>query len=159
MRGIIAYLTDSRGGNVHDRGVVNITSSHPNQGARNAPIGPEMARQEQCRMEGENQWICYDFKNMRVTITHYTIGGVNMGNLKNWTVEGSRDGATWVELDRRMDEPHLQPASNHPLQVTFQVERVEQMRMVRIHQVGPNHAGKTTFWIDGLEFFGTIKES
>jgi hypothetical protein len=43
-------------------------------------------------MDGENQWICYDFREARVIITHYTIGAVNTGNLKNWTLDGSREG-------------------------------------------------------------------
>jgi hypothetical protein len=55
------------------------------------------------------------------------------------------------------DDPNLQP-TDHPRTVTFQVQMVQEVRMVHIHQIGPNHAGTSTFWIARLEFFGHIKE-
>jgi hypothetical protein len=73
LNGIIFDLTRRNGGNVHTRGIVSITSS--------SVIGPYVP-QNAADLESNspfysenvpNSWICYDFKNMRITPSHYSI--------------------------------------------------------------------------------------
>jgi hypothetical protein len=57
------------------------------------------------------QWICWDFKALKVEPTHYTIrtydSPTNWYHLKSWAVEGSDDGASWTEIDRRENNSDL----------------------------------------------------
>jgi hypothetical protein len=151
-------LSEKHGGNVHDRQIVNITPSRANIASGGRPLGSLMARNEICQMDGSDQWICYDFKQMRVTMTHYTIRGVHSGSLKNWTIEGWQ-GKSWEELDRRMNDPHLEGQHTGIGKIaTYQAATVREVQMIRITQVGRNHSNSLAFWITGLEFFGYIRE-
>jgi hypothetical protein len=47
---------------------------------------------------GPDQWICWDFGELRVHPTHYTIHG---DILEPLVVEGSLDGTNWVEISRQ----------------------------------------------------------
>jgi hypothetical protein len=73
--GIIAGFTSSCGGNVHERGLVSITdSSHhsdPYRGKASSDL--ENAKSYLQTDNSPGQWFCYDFKNSRVSLTHYSI--------------------------------------------------------------------------------------
>jgi hypothetical protein len=47
-----------------------------------------------------DQWICWDFHDLRVRPAHYAING---WYLKSWVVETSLDGETWTDMDRKTD--------------------------------------------------------
>jgi hypothetical protein len=57
------------------------------------------------------QWICFDFKTLRIKPTHYTIQtycGERKGHhLKSWAIEGSDDGVSWTEIDLRENNSDL----------------------------------------------------
>jgi hypothetical protein len=107
LDGIIARLTRECGGNVHDHEVVEVTSSGQ-QNARSACQAKNAADlkansyfwsvgQYGTKKSGKviahtrNNWLCYNFKNRRVVLTHYAIrsydaGGVNSYHPKLWFV-------------------------------------------------------------------------
>jgi hypothetical protein len=101
FNGVISYLMVKCGGNVHDRGVVEITASsilsidYPRNSA-------DLGTDSYFKSEDESgQWICLDFKALKIEPTHYTIQAGYDDYLKSWVVEGSDDGASWTEIDRR----------------------------------------------------------
>ena len=105
LDGIIAHLTREFGGNVHDKGIVNVTASsvlgsYEPKDAVDLEGDKEFASEDK-----ENSWICYDFKDRRVTPTSYSIrsqsGGSGSCHLKSWVIEASNDGQSWTEIDRR----------------------------------------------------------
>jgi hypothetical protein len=108
LDGIISHLTAKFGGNVHDRGVVHITanrvlSNHPNYAAKHvADLGTDSNFYS---ANDANQSICFDFKKMKITPTHYSIrtnsSGPNSSHLKSWVLEGSKEGNSWIEFDRQ----------------------------------------------------------
>jgi hypothetical protein len=107
FNGIISYLTAKCDGNVHDRGVVKITASSVSrtyypQNAADLEDNPSFRSEDE-----PGQWICLDFKTLRIEPTHYTIRTGCENQLKSWAVEGSDDGASWTEIDRREDNGHL----------------------------------------------------
>jgi hypothetical protein len=51
------------------------------------------------------QWVCWDFRKMRVRLTHYTIKSCS---LKSWVLEGSVGGDTWTAIDRQADSSDFQ---------------------------------------------------
>jgi hypothetical protein len=53
------------------------------------------------------QWICLDFKTIRVGPTHYTTRAVHFDYLKSWAVDGSDDNVTRTEIDRRENNSDL----------------------------------------------------
>jgi hypothetical protein len=69
LDGIIAALTRTAGGNVFDRGIVDVSASSVNGNlvARNAV---DLGQQNYFRSENQpNQWLRYDFKDRRIRLT------------------------------------------------------------------------------------------
>jgi hypothetical protein len=172
MQGIIYTLAFECGRNVHEGGVVVVTSSasysagavHQAQNA--ADIGALSSFQSQYRQPSEsipdepNNWICYDFKMRVVGLTHYVIqskwdGGFNGQNPKSWIVEISPDGGQWTKIDERRDTEVL---NGRDLIHVFAVQTAAIGRFVRLSNVGRNHHGTDALVISAFELFGTLFE-
>lgn len=106
--GIIRDLSGDQGCNVVDMGLVEVTSSSYNGSNRvpkNVVDFDDMNHYFQSK-NLQDSWIQYDFKNLKVNPTHYSIrsrhdlrDGDN--SLVNWKIEGSNDGLRWTTLDQR----------------------------------------------------------
>jgi hypothetical protein len=160
LEGVIAGLTSLCGGNVHDRGLVSITdSSHAGDsyiGKFAADLGNANSYFHSNNSPG--QWLCYDFKNSRVSLTHYSIRtppyGQNWHHLKSWVIEISNDGSNWTEVDRRVNNNDLNGTS---LIGTYSISgQVHESRFVRLRQIGKNHWGRDFLAVSGFELFGTL---
>jgi hypothetical protein len=173
LEGIIAHLTSRCGGNVHDCGVVNVTSSaegrqrFPQYDGKSAAdlkqdslfISPNRPRTANIPHE-RNNWLCYDFKDRRIVPTHYSIrseynGKVDDCNLKSWLVEVSMDGQQWTEIDRRENNSEL---NGRDITRTFNVSRSAPGRLIRLVNIGRNHQGSDTLLISSWEIFGSLVE-
>jgi hypothetical protein len=106
--GIIAYLTNKCGSNVHTHRLVRITASSVSPPSRNSTYHPKHLADllEYSIFDSQDlpdQWVCYDFGTMRLTATHYTIRTTGAGergpHLKSWAIEGSVDGQQWTVLE------------------------------------------------------------
>jgi hypothetical protein len=163
LRGIISHLSERCRGNVHDHGLVTITANRSDNNdlcyaAKNA--ADLTANSIFNSVNEPNQWICYDFNRMKVKPTHYLIrsyygGGVNYSNLKTWTVESSNDGAAWIRLDERTNNSELNSTNAVAMLVISQPQPV---RMIRLQQTGPNHAGYNHLIFCSFEVIGTLLE-
>jgi hypothetical protein len=146
LDGIIAYLTKEHGGNVHEKGIVNVTSKSVDSGS------PKMVADQTnlyFRSEDEpGQWLCWDFRQMRVRPTYYTIHAIN---LKSWVVEGSMDGTSWAEIDRQTDLRDFGKMS-------FVVTKPAEFRYVRLTQTGESSWQSDRLVVYAVEFFGTLFE-
>jgi hypothetical protein len=85
--------------NVHDKGIVTITSKSvfsdpPVCAPRNVAHLTEDSGF--LSKNAQPQWIGWDFRELRVRPTHYTING----DEQSWLVERSLDGEVWTEMDR-----------------------------------------------------------
>jgi hypothetical protein len=169
LDGIIAYLTDQCGGNVHDRDVVLVKSSMSLTAnaakniadlAENSCFSSMSRGREDDILHTRNNWICYDFKDRRVIVTHYTLrsnhtGGVNDANLKSWAIDVSVDGNIWIQIDHKQSNNELN-AKN--VARTFEVaKRGEIARFVRLVNIGRNHYGNDRLVLSAFELFGTLK--
>jgi hypothetical protein len=97
-----------------------------------------------------NGWLCWDFQELRLRPTHYTIWSLH---LKSWVVEGSLDGANWTEIDRRTNtNEFIQPGGI----ASFPISKLATCRFIRLTQTGPNHAGGWVIIASAFEFFGDI---
>jgi E3 ubiquitin-protein ligase HECTD1 len=155
LDGIISYLTRKHGGNVADNRIVTITSKS---------VGPDLEfslenvaylalSYSEFRSQDEpGQWICWDFGELRVRPTHYTIRAYS---LKSWVVEGSLDGSSWTEIDRQTDN---QDFKDHANTASFAVSNPSDFRFIRLTQTDKNHMGADDLYLVAVEFFGILVE-
>jgi hypothetical protein len=164
LEGIISYLTREYGGNVHDRGIVTVTSSEPyssdsSYAAKNA--ADLTADSYFYSKNAPNQWLCYDFGDRRIILTHYSIRSRYNGSAddlypKSWVIEILNEGSNWEEVDRRENDSSLKGRNQTQL---FKVSRLVECRLVRLRQVGKNHYSSSDdrLVISGFEIFGLLK--
>jgi hypothetical protein len=162
LDGIISYLTKKHDGNVQDKGIVVITSKSiddddPRLAVRNvAGLTSFMGFRSQ---NEPGQWVCWDFREMRVRPTHYLIESTF---IQSWVVEGSLDGSTWAEIDRQTNNQDFHPGVGFPRPL-FAVSKPAKFRFIRLAQTDKNHAcawrqSNDVLQLYNVEFFGTLEE-
>jgi hypothetical protein len=156
FNGIISYLTKKHGGNVQAKGIVKLTSKTPSDQLTElsalqnvADFATESAFQSNDDLD---QWICWDFGEMRVLPTGYTMKAVH---LQTWVLESSMDGKYWTEIDRH--------EGNHDFfgfgaTVSYTVSTPKKCRFIRLTQTGMNHVRRHQLILRAFEFFGTLSE-
>jgi hypothetical protein len=155
LKGVIAHLTAEYKGNVHDRKVVVITS----KSVHHLDYAPKFAAdlKDDSRfksLKGPNQWICYDFSPGRMKPTNYSVtfhapeDKSKKHHSKNWVIEGSNDGKSWTELDRREDlnDPDI-------VTETLAVRQSLEVSMIRFRQIENDF-----LIIYGWEIFGSFSK-
>jgi actinin alpha len=169
LDGIIAFMTRQTGGNLHDAGIVLVTSSPPirpdeRAAAKNVldlvkdTIFCSAHKRASDDIPNEpNNWICYDFQDLQIIPTQYTIrscfGGVNGFNPKNWVIETSVDSKKWVQADVREGNTKL---NGFNVTRTFNVTGRQQCRYIRLVNIGRNHNGNDALSIASFEIFGYL---
>jgi hypothetical protein len=157
FEGLISCLTKAAGGNPHDKELISATgASH--YGSSNARNVAEFGTETYFGSNNiENQWMCYDFKDLRVSVTHYLIRTPDRDqgwcHLRSWVIEGSQDGSNWTELDRRENDPRL----NGPKSTcNCEIRNVIETRFVRIRSIGPTWRADHYLWLTAFELFGAL---
>jgi hypothetical protein len=162
LDGIISYLTKRFGGHVINRNIVSITASSVGS-AQSYAIRHVADFGNQGHFETKNEsnsWIRYDFKDMQIKVTHYSIRtrrDDNSHHLRFWTLEGSKDGSKWVKIDNRQNDTSLNSAgaiSVFSISESFQ----EEFHQIRLRQTGKNSSGYDYLLVNAIEFFGVLKE-
>jgi hypothetical protein len=147
LDGIISHLTRKFGGHVGDTGVVGITLSSENSTCRARNAADLQNRNSYFQSnDAPNSWICYDFKKMEVTPTHYSILSLpyaagSASHPRSWCLEVSTDGNSWTEIHRCSDSSDLNGSN---LIGTYEVARSVKCRFARWRQIGKNHAAMIT---------------
>lgn len=166
LDGIIAHLTRTCGGNVHDEGIVHVTaSSFLTTGSQ--LFDPKNAVELEgteifASINEEGAWICYDFRKWQVIPKSYSLQsqGDGPGGLhpRSWVIEVSDDNLMWTEIDRRTNNNDL---NGQNLTQNFKIANVpsESYRYIRMKQIGPNHAGNNQLVFSDFEIFGTLLKS
>jgi hypothetical protein len=143
------------GGNVHEKGIVTITSKSFSDyddvewgdALKNVA---DLTSDRWFNSEDEpGQWVCWDFREMRVRPTHYTI---TAGGLTSWVVEGSLDGESWTEIDRQTNNQFFTHWNTAP----FAVSNPAECRFIRLTQTDKRHYNELL--LRAVEFFGTLSE-
>jgi hypothetical protein len=156
LNGIIRHLTLECGGNVHDAGVVTVSESSvqtTNTGKNAADLS---TGRFYCSRDSENQWVCYDFQNMRIKPTYYSFRsyfGMAGFNLRSWVVEGSMDNEYWTELHTQTDPDGIAPGNTIRV---FAIEKPVMCRYIRLRQTGRNENGNSVLCISAFEVFGLL---
>jgi hypothetical protein len=156
--GIISYLTRKHGGNVHARGIVELTSKslaerHTGRVSGIETVADLTVQRGFLSQDTPGQWFYWNFRNMRVLVTKYTMRSFQV---KSWVLEGSEDGERWTELDRQTDNQDFKvPYSNI---VSFVVSNPGKVRLMRLTQTDKRHTGDDKLNLGFIEFFGTLYE-
>jgi hypothetical protein len=153
LDGIISYLTLKYGGNVHEKGIVKLTSkSVYNDNAERLTTAADLTSGLYfCSKNRPGQWVCWDFGEMRIRVTHYTI---KTNQLRSWVVEGSSDGQTWTEVDLQREVMDLRREGRG----SFRVWNPAEFRLIRLTQTETNAGGDDFLFLTAVEFFGELSE-
>jgi hypothetical protein len=162
LNGILSHLTRENGQNIVDSGLISITSSaigHVFSAAFRdlATVGNEWGF---FTADEPNSWICYDFKDMRVTFTDYSIRTrchFDGAHLRSWRLEGLTDGLPWIEIDRRENDDTTLDQKGAIGAFSIREGNRREFRMIRIRQTGKNSSSRNTLGLASLEFFGVVK--
>jgi hypothetical protein len=156
--GIIAYLTNKCGGNVHDHEVVLVTSNRTRKDQHKAENVVELDSNNGFWSDDlPGQFLCYDFVKCKVSVTHYSIRShspANEAHPRNWVVEGSDDGLRWTMLDSRRDDTHLNGGNKV---WTYSVDQSTPFEMIRIRSTGVSQMRQIKcLGFVAFELFGTL---
>jgi predicted nucleic acid-binding Zn-ribbon protein len=168
LDGIISFLTTKHRGNVHEKGIVTITSKSVSSDKPMDAVqrAADMKAVSWFSSEDERfEWICWDFGEMRVQPTGYTLW---TQWLRSWVIEGAADGdESWTEIDRQTDNQDFKAKM---CRASFTISRPREFRCIRLTQTDKNHFDPVHFGLDSnhplrnalrvraVEFFGTLSE-
>ena len=156
LNGIIAQLTRQCGGNVHEKGLVEVTASSVSSNSYQAKNAVELGTDSFFQSNSEpTSWICYDFKRQRVTPTSYSIRTVACACPRSWALEVSNDGEKWEAVDTRNNNRDLNAEYvTHNFVITAPPRG--SFRFIRLRQTGKNHTENDCLAITSLEVFGIL---
>jgi hypothetical protein len=162
LDGIIAFLTQRCGGNVHDRGLVNVASMSTN-GVNHPKHIADLSVDSKFVSDGRSgQWISYEFRTGTVCPSGYAIRSqfdYGPGNChpKTWVLEISMDGSTWAIVDERIDNYELN-GRNVTCYFGIREDLRQDCRFVRLRQTGKTHNNNDYLHFSSLEIFGDFFE-
>jgi hypothetical protein len=162
LDGVVSYLTTKHGGNVHDKGVISVTSSAVYASGYDLRNAVDLQNKSSmfCSKNEPKSWICYEMKTMEIILTHYSILSSPFGpNLthhpKSWYVEVSLDGQEWREVHRCGENSDLNGSNQIG---TYEVNEWLRCRFVRLQRSGQSHYNDNYLQFSGFEIFGIIHE-
>jgi hypothetical protein len=100
--GILSFLTSQCDGNIHERGIVNITSSSDgDSGNKYHQVANHGWNNYWYTSNSARSWIQFDFKDSAICLTDYTLksdgnsSGKRGDHLVQWEIDGSNDANAW----------------------------------------------------------------
>jgi hypothetical protein len=171
FNGIIDHLSKKCGGNVHEKGIVEITSS--GEGTNKCwQVADYEWKDCWSSTASANSWICFDFKTRCVELERYVLRYRKSNGPGPCEIEGSNDGTNWKILESRMTKGPFGEArrfvgfgqSNVPdyemsIYDCAKLGSNEFFRFIRLRQTGPNKSGNLQLNLCRIEFFGRLRFS
>jgi hypothetical protein len=166
--GVISLLTAAHGGNVYTSGVIGIIKSSVYGAYLEQRIVEFGTDAPYCSNNAANEWIGYDFKQMRLLPWGYAVqtneSAVDVWHMRSWVIEATNDEkfltepglVKWKELDSQNDNADLNgkfQSKSYPLSPAS----LEPFRFIRLRMREKCHDDKT-YWLylAGLEFLGEL---
>jgi hypothetical protein len=159
FNGLIHHLTKVCGGNVCERGVVDITCSSTEYN-KCLQVADHDWNDYWYTNSVANSWIQFDFKNRRVSLTHYTLksDGCNGHHLLEWTVAGSRDGVSWDPIDCRKTQELNGNYITKTFALSTSLSGTPFYRYIRLTQTGKSSNNNDYLMLAVVEFFGRMTD-
>jgi hypothetical protein len=158
--GLISHLSDLCGGNVHTKGIVAVSCSSTSQNQCWDVVNYDW-NDYWYSVNFPNSWIQFDFKDRFVSITDYALkSDGNIGyHLQEWAIQGSMDGFSWTDLDRRntqeLNDNYITKV--YSCNVTFSESHF--YRFIRLVQTGKNSSGNDYLMLGNFECFGSMAKA
>lgn len=161
LNGIFKYLSDQTKGNIHDKGIINVTTNSLN--INHQPKNLVDLRNTDyfdTLKENGSKIVCFDFKNMKVKIKNYSIRSIYNPSytLKSWFLEISNDGNKWTQIHKIKNSHDIKGDGSI---VSFNVEedKSDFARFVRFRHEGPDWLGHNDISFDKIEFYGLLEQN
>ena len=155
--GIVAYLTRQCGGNIAERGIVEVMANSRLPGLRPCPVLDFNSVGDFQASRGilSPPCIVFDFRNRLVVPTAYTLrtsSSPQAVHLQSWVFEGSNDGQKWTELDTHDKDDVLVRSRVSTFRIACQSPA---FRLFQIRETDR----KDTFSLNAFEIFGTLAKT
>lgn len=154
FNGIIKYLTEKTGGNIHDNGTIEVKSNNYSCLPKNLL---DFNKSTYYLANSQSDiWINFDFKEKKVKLTNYSIQCYKTGThqLRSWVIEVSNDNKNWKTIDEHKDDQTLK---NFHGSKTFKTESNEFYQHIRLRQTSEPWGGNN-LWFHYIEFYGYLQE-
>jgi serine/threonine protein kinase len=156
---IFAQLNEKYGGNVAELGIVTISGNSVDESReRGLPhlLEPNWTKCWTSKND-KHSWLQFDFHGMNIIISSYTIKTYPLGrgfsHMRSWTLQGSVDGVSWIDLDTRVNTSELNGRSKTGV---FTLAGPTEVRSLKLKQTGPNHADDHYMILTNVEFYGAV---
>jgi hypothetical protein len=156
--GILSHFTKESGGNVHTTGIIVITASGTGRNQCHQ-VADHNWNDYWHSKNVESSWIQFDFQTRSVSLTNYTIksDGESGCHLLHWSVDGSNDLVSWVNLDRQDTYELNGPYVVKSYSCLSGESSRSFFRYLRLTQRGKNSSNDHYLQLGNLEFFGTVR--
>ena len=160
FNGIMRYLTKQTGGNIHSNGTIKITANskpysiwYPPQNVVDFDNSDHYYDTTDYSVSSKT--ILFDFNNMKVQLSHYSIQSANNYFMKNWYLETSDDLIHWTTIHTKSNCGDL---NGSQLTSTYSVQSHEFSRYVRYRHEGPCWSDSSKdLSIQTIEFYGNLQ--
>ena len=156
FNGIFAYLTELNHMNPHLAGLVNLEASST-QVSYVYMIIDYNSNDYFATRDVPNQWIKFDFKDFRVSLTGYSYKTHSIngnGHTRTWKVHGSVDGINWNLIHEMTNSNVL---SSYGAVYVAEFEATPFYKVIKFTQTGTNTMSYYNFRVASIEFFGKIE--
>lgn len=158
FNGIINFLRKSVNNKIESK--VNITtSSFRGSYPPSRTVEYENPNGEFCTEDKPDCWICFEFRENQVSLTHYQIRSTHYSkgycHPRNWVIEGSMDNVKWDNLDTQTNCSYLNENNvSHVFDISNQTSK--KYRYIRMKQTGVNWNSNNFFSMNAIEFYGKL---
>lgn len=156
--GIIKQLTLKARGNLHDKGIIEVTSNSINSNNHPKNLLTSDSKYYSAKNGVKNFWVLFNFKKFEIEISSYSIRSFDfpVGHIKNWVLEISNDGENFEEID---EHSNCEDLNQLLVTKTFSVKKNHFSRFVRFRHIGEFWSYKLQYFpgFNRIEFFGFLK--
>ncbi|EAY20607.1 F5/8 type C domain containing protein [Trichomonas vaginalis G3] len=156
FHGIISRISEICMGNPYEKGIINITASstlgnHPSQ------VIDYKWNSHWVSDNQPDQWIKFDFKQIKYQITGYSLKTYNYvadGNhLRSWSLQASANDTDWVDIDHQVSNSDLNGRSKIAF---FKCKIPSNFRFCRLIQTGYSWCDSNMLALTNIEFYGQL---
>jgi hypothetical protein len=158
--GLIYHLSKKFDGNVHKKGVVEITCSSTERNECWHIVNYEWSDYFYAN-NSPNSWVQFDFKDRVVCLTDYALksAGYEGFRLFEWQLAGSMDSNEWITLDRQKTQVLNGKYITKIFHCNDSSSSSQFYRYIRLTQTGKNSSGYDYLLLSNTEFFGSMMTS
>jgi hypothetical protein len=158
--GLIYHLCQMFGGNIHEKGIIEITCSSTGYNKCWQIVNYDWNNYFHTN-NSPNNWIQFDFKDRVVSLTDYALkSDGNLGcHLVEWQVAGSMDCNEWTILDHQKTQDLNGKYRTKIFHLNDSSSSSPFYRYIRLTQTGKNSSNGDYLCLSNIEFFGWMTTS